>query len=289
MDNGSSFENAGFGESSTRGYNQFAPQLNYGDSAFDVRQRLVFSPIYVTPTVRRASDWYNPINLALRAGKSAASSPRPPASRSTSPTRAAARNSLWCPYFTNFYACPDAPNQVAPIQTAIRASATRRLSGSQPVHLRRRALATSRSGSSATPAATSGHGPGINNTNMVLAKNFTSPRIAASVSSAHGERQRLQPYAVHQPRDDVERQRLTNANSSFGYISGTQPAVLPSWRRRFTSKPSCNPIPREAPSGAFCFYAAERLRKADRGWWKDYCAAALACSGAFMKSSARIR
>ena len=49
LDNGSSFENAGFGASSTRGYNQFAPALNYGDSAFDVRQRLVFSPIYRHP------------------------------------------------------------------------------------------------------------------------------------------------------------------------------------------------------------------------------------------------
>ena len=53
LDNGSSFENAGFGESGTRGYNQFDQALNYGDSAFDVRNRLVFSPVYVVPKFTR--------------------------------------------------------------------------------------------------------------------------------------------------------------------------------------------------------------------------------------------
>jgi len=49
LDNGSSFEDSGFGSNGARGYNQFVPSLNYGDSQYDARQRLVFSPLYVIP------------------------------------------------------------------------------------------------------------------------------------------------------------------------------------------------------------------------------------------------
>ena len=42
------FENSGFG-GQARGYNQYDPALNYGDSAFDARHRFVFSPIYNIP------------------------------------------------------------------------------------------------------------------------------------------------------------------------------------------------------------------------------------------------
>src|SRR5262249_15045600 len=47
LDNGSSFEDAGFG--GARGYNQFFPSLNYGNSNFDARHRFVFSPVYEVP------------------------------------------------------------------------------------------------------------------------------------------------------------------------------------------------------------------------------------------------
>ena len=45
LDDGSSFENSGFGSNGVRGYNQFNKALNYGDSQYDVRHRLVFAPL----------------------------------------------------------------------------------------------------------------------------------------------------------------------------------------------------------------------------------------------------
>ncbi len=44
LDTGSSYENTGFGENASRGYNQYEPSLNYGNSTYDARQRIVFSP-----------------------------------------------------------------------------------------------------------------------------------------------------------------------------------------------------------------------------------------------------
>jgi hypothetical protein len=64
MDNASSFENAGFGEGGARGYNQYVKSLNYGDSTFDARERLVFSPIYITPLLKGRST-FSPLSLAL--------------------------------------------------------------------------------------------------------------------------------------------------------------------------------------------------------------------------------
>ena len=63
LDNASSFENSGFG-SSGRGYNQYNTLLNYGNSAYDARHRLVFAPIYIVP-FRSGSAWYSPQNLAF--------------------------------------------------------------------------------------------------------------------------------------------------------------------------------------------------------------------------------
>src|ERR1700736_1265249 len=64
QDSGSSFENSGFGSNGQRGYNQYDTTHNWGDSLFDARQRLVFSPIYVVPSLKSGS-WYSPLNLAV--------------------------------------------------------------------------------------------------------------------------------------------------------------------------------------------------------------------------------
>ncbi len=43
-----------------RGYNQFQPALNYGDSQYDARQRFVFAPIYITPQLHGGSPGTRP-------------------------------------------------------------------------------------------------------------------------------------------------------------------------------------------------------------------------------------
>jgi hypothetical protein len=53
LDNASGFENAGFGGSSGAGMDPFNRAGNYGNSAFDARQRLVISYVYDIPSIRR--------------------------------------------------------------------------------------------------------------------------------------------------------------------------------------------------------------------------------------------
>ncbi|MGA8741689.1 MAG: carboxypeptidase regulatory-like domain-containing protein [Terracidiphilus sp.] len=225
LDNGSSFENSGFGESSTRGYNQFAPQLNYGDSAFDVRQRIVFSPIYITPTVRRTANWYDPANLALSGWEVSAIVTAATGFPYDVSYAGGSSNSLWCPYYTNFYACPDAPNQTAAVQTTNpRIRNTVRSSDAYTV---KTSWANEPIGTFGTSRRDIAHGPGINNTNMVVAKNiyFSSDRqmyiqLRMESDNVFNHTQFTNPSTTW--NDNV----LTNAGSSFGYIAGTQPARL---------------------------------------------------------------
>ncbi|MGH9603613.1 MAG: hypothetical protein ACRD24_14630 [Terriglobales bacterium] len=54
LDDGSGFENVGFANApggGSRGYNQFFPNLSYGNAAFDARHRFVFSPVYDIPAL----------------------------------------------------------------------------------------------------------------------------------------------------------------------------------------------------------------------------------------------
>ncbi len=74
-------------------------------------------------------------------------------------------NSLWCPYYTNYYACPDVPNQLGAIQkTDIRTarSGTRLTTSRRPAPL----LPMRIPAPSAISTATRYHGPGRNNTNI---------------------------------------------------------------------------------------------------------------------------
>ncbi|HTV07745.1 MAG TPA: carboxypeptidase-like regulatory domain-containing protein [Candidatus Aquilonibacter sp.] len=169
LDNGSSFENSGFG-GSVRGYNQYDQALNYGNSAYDARQRLVFSPVYISPILHGHST-FSPINLALSGWELSGITTLATGFPYDISYGGAGSRSLWCSYYTVFYACPDVPEQTAPL---VRGS---------NVRLRNSAGRTTWfQGSSsfvAEPIGTFGnisrnpfHGPGINNTNLVVAKNF---------------------------------------------------------------------------------------------------------------------
>jgi Carboxypeptidase regulatory-like domain len=107
IDNGSGFENSGFGGNGRVGINILKPALNIGDSGNDARQRLVISYIYVIPSLhhlvnalpdRIFGGWKLTGITTFQTGF--------PLSLTDSGFR-----SLSCDAFS-FYACPDNGNQV---------------------------------------------------------------------------------------------------------------------------------------------------------------------------------
>ncbi|MGA8089273.1 MAG: carboxypeptidase regulatory-like domain-containing protein [Terracidiphilus sp.] len=235
LDTASSFENAGFGSSSTRGYNQFAPQLNYGDAAFDVRHRVVFSPIYVTPTLRRSAEWYNPINLALSGWEVSGIVTLASGFPFDVSYAGGSANSEWCPDFLNFYACPDAPNQVAPVmKSGNPRTRTLSLHTQSGAYVDKASWVNEPLGTFGNSRRDISHGPGINNTNMVLAKNiylssdkqrYVQLRIESD--NVFNHTQFTNPSTTW--NDSV----LKSSTTSFGYISGTQSARLSQLAAKF--------------------------------------------------------
>jgi hypothetical protein len=174
LDNGSSFENSGFAESA-RGYNQVVPALNYGNSAYDARQHLVFSPIYIVP-FRTGHSTYSPLNLLVSgwqiSGIATFASGFP---YDISYEGYYGFNSLWCAGGAySFYACPDVPNQTAPLVTTNLRGA--RSTGAGTVgavpYFSPASFAEEVVGQFGNISRNKYHGPGTNNTNIILAKNF---------------------------------------------------------------------------------------------------------------------
>jgi hypothetical protein len=170
LDNSSSFENGGFGNAGERGFNQFQPSLNYGDSEFDARHRFVFAPIYTTP-IRKSDSWYSPLNLALSgwqiSGITTLATGFP---FDISYDGFNSSNSLYCSINFTFYACPDVPLQVAPLSRQnLRAART---SNGHAVSFLKGSFAPEPIGSFGNIHRNPYHGPGLNFTNLIIAKNF---------------------------------------------------------------------------------------------------------------------
>ena len=179
LDNGSSFENSGFGSNGARGYNQFNQALNYGDSQFDVRHRLVFAPLYKIPNFAGSGHSFK--NMLL-AGWEVSGIVSVATGFPYDISYAGATSlSLWCSADFNFYACPDVPNQTA---AATFGNPRIRQASGNSVYITN-AQANKAGFVTGTPAFVDEelgsfgnvhrnpyHGPGINNTNMILAKNF---------------------------------------------------------------------------------------------------------------------
>jgi hypothetical protein len=183
LDNASSFENSGFSNASERGYNQYQPGLNYGDSEFDARHRLVISPIYITP-ILHGSSWYSPKNLLLSgweiSGITTLATGFP---FDISYGGFGVSNSLYCSIDYSFYACPDIPVQTSALHQLDRRNRRGSAASSQ-------VFTTATFGQPGYTAATQAnfaeepigsfgnvhrnpyHGPGLNGTNLILAKNF---------------------------------------------------------------------------------------------------------------------
>jgi hypothetical protein len=167
LDTASSFENAGFAESA-RGYNRFDPSLNYGNAAFDARQRLVFSPIYTVPQFSGPA--YSLRNLALAGWEISGISTFATGFPYDISYNDGSSRSLWCANYISFYACPDVPNQVAPLSFGNLRLRTQ--NGSADITNGQAAFVNEALGSFGNEGRNRYHGPGINNTNMILAKNF---------------------------------------------------------------------------------------------------------------------
>jgi hypothetical protein len=189
LDDASSFEGSALGGAPNgRSYNQYVKSLNYGNSTFDVRHRFVIAPIYVVP-FRQSGNAFSAYNLLLSgwqiSGIATFATGAPfdvlYGSNSASPG-----NSVWCSPGPgmSYYACPDIPQQVAPIvRPDIRTMIVNPTTGAS----------TNRTAFFKTPGLFPGtspsfvdetigtfgnvsrnkyHGPGINNTNIIIAKNF---------------------------------------------------------------------------------------------------------------------
>jgi hypothetical protein len=176
MDNASSYENAGYG-SSGRGYNQFVPGLNYGDSTYDARQRLAFAPIYIVPFKSSASA-FSPYNLLVGGWEISGITTLATGFPFDISYEGGSANSLWCSPGFSFYACPDEPNIVGPLQ---HANPRTKLVTGGTVSNRTAWFIPGTTGTTFTQAALGQfgnahrdpyHGPGINDTDLVLAKNF---------------------------------------------------------------------------------------------------------------------
>ena len=170
LDNSSSFENGGFANVGERGFNQYQPSLNYGNSEFDTRHRFVFAPVYTTP-IRKSDSWYSPLNLALSGwqitGITTLATGLP---FDISYGGFNTSNSLYCASGNTFYACPDVPLQVAPlVRQNLRAA--RQPNGSAAAFLST-SFAAEPIGSFGNIGRNPYHGPGLNWTNLILAKNF---------------------------------------------------------------------------------------------------------------------
>jgi hypothetical protein len=172
LDSGSSFEGTGFGNSGERGYNQYKPSLNHGDSSFDARQRLVFSPVYTVP-FKKGGSAFSPANLLLAGWQiSAITTVATGFPYDVSYDGFGTSNSLYCDIDFSFYACPDVPNQAAPLK--LGSTRARDSSGyvtwfADPYTT----FADEPIGSFGNVHRNPYHGPGINNTDMVVGKNFS--------------------------------------------------------------------------------------------------------------------
>jgi hypothetical protein len=162
LDNGSNFENSGFGGLS-RGYNQFVPSLNYGDSQFDARNRFVFSPVYNVPNWKNLPGLHwlpDPIGRGWEvSGILTLAQGFPIDVRTSGDSR-----SLLCSSNFQFYACPDVPNQVAPI--TLKDPRVGQNFWFDPASFALESIGTF-GNAHRNPL----HGPGINNTDFAIYKN----------------------------------------------------------------------------------------------------------------------
>jgi hypothetical protein len=160
IDNGSSFENSGFGN---RGTNPFFPNLNVGDSANDARQRLVIGYVYAIPSLHHMANWApDRIFGGWKLTGITTFQTGFPINFNDTGFR-----SLTCDAFV-FYDCADNPIQLTDVSTLNPRTSTFKNKPNfffNPADFKRQAI-----GSFGNTGRNSLHGPGINNFDFSLQK-----------------------------------------------------------------------------------------------------------------------
>jgi hypothetical protein len=163
LDNGSSFEDSGFG-GAVRGFNQCVPGRNFGDSQFDARHRFVFSPLYEVPNWKNLPGLHWLPDVVGRgweiSGILTLATGFPVDIRTSSGSL-----SLFCAANFQFYACPDVPDQIAPVKYLDPRQG-------RNFWFDASSFQTEAIGTFGNTHRDPFHGPGINNTDVALAKNI---------------------------------------------------------------------------------------------------------------------
>jgi len=160
MDNASGLENSGFGARGTNPYPAYA-YLNYGDSGYDARHRLVISYLYQIPNLHNYLSWApSPVFKGWQISGITTFQTGFPITLADTGFR-----SFTCDALT-FYACPDQPNwnTTGSIQTMDPRSSSKNYWFSPTDFVRAPYGVIGNAGRNFF------HGPGINNTDFVLMK-----------------------------------------------------------------------------------------------------------------------
>jgi hypothetical protein len=169
LDFGSSFENSGFG-GNLRGRNPFNARLDYGDSQFDARHRLVMSYVYAIPSFRKSGALGRITDGWKFSGATTFQGGFPVDIVDTG------FRSLTCSAFT-FYACPDVPNVVGPVHlmnprnsTTVRTSCGGAVRTNNHAFFSDPSFACEALGTFGNAGRSIFHGPGLNNWDWALFK-----------------------------------------------------------------------------------------------------------------------
>ena len=167
LDNASSYENAGYG-GTVRGYNQYQPTLNYGNSSYDARHRFVFSPVYAVPRFGSHGYFGNLIGSGWEISGILQLATGFPYDISYG---GGVSYSLYCSAATSFYACPDVPLQTAPLQRLTPRNKSTYALG-HPSWFSTSSFTDEVTGTFGNIGRNAHHGPGLNNTDVEVSKNF---------------------------------------------------------------------------------------------------------------------
>ena len=189
LDNASSYENAGYG-GTQRGYNQYQPSLNYGNSAYDARHRFVFSPVYVVPAFHGSGSFSKLTNLVGSGWEISGIETLATGFPFDISYGGSVSYSLQCAAATSFYACPDVPVQTGGLQRLTPRNVASNNLG-HPSWFGIGNFAQEPLGTFGNVSRNKYHGPGINNTDVQVSKD-----IHFSANESRYIQLRLESYNV---------------------------------------------------------------------------------------------
>ena len=190
-------------------------QLNYGDSAFDARHHLVFAPIYVTPSRHGSS--FSPTNLLLGGWEVSGIVTLATGFPYDISYAGGTSRSLWCSANWQFYACPDVPEQTAAL---VRHNPRNRdyTQGGNSYWFDPSSFTAEPIGTFGNVHRNPYHGPGLNSTNVIVAKNF-----ALGAETARRLQLRMESDNVFNHTQFLN-PASTFGSGIFGEVNSTAPA-----------------------------------------------------------------